>query len=129
MELIDLIPEFNLYEEFWKIYTKTDSIPPQFISGDAVIDRAIVSEGAEIFGEVHNSVLLGFSGFSSNSRMRLSSFVIATPKRLASSIGTGSVSILPPYEKSTSSEWYTGTANAIYQNLQYMEYYNPDYVL
>ncbi len=57
MELIDLIPEFNLYEEFWKIYTKTDSIPPQFISGDAVIDRAIVSEGAEIFGEVHNSVI------------------------------------------------------------------------
>ena len=29
----------------------------------------------------------------------------------------GGVSILPPYEKSTSSEWYTGTANAIYQNL------------
>ena len=57
MELIDLIPEFFLYEEFWKIYTKTDSIPPQFISGDAVIDRAIVSEGAEIFGEVHNSVI------------------------------------------------------------------------
>lgn len=36
---------------------------------------------------------------------------------------------MPPYEKSTSSEWYTGTANAIYQNLRYMEYYNPDYVL
>ena len=41
----------------------------------------------------------------------------------------GGVSILPPYEKSTSSEWYTGTANAIYQNLRYMEQYNPDYVL
>ena len=41
----------------------------------------------------------------------------------------GGVSILPPYEKSTSSEWYTGTANAIYQNLAYMEQYNPDYVL
>ena len=41
----------------------------------------------------------------------------------------GGVSVLPPYEKSTSSEWYTGTANAIYQNLRYMEYYNPDYVL
>ena len=26
-------------------------------------------------------------------------------------------------------EWYTGTANAIYQNLDYMENYNPDYVL
>ncbi len=28
MELIDIIPEFNLYEEFWKIYTKGDIIPP-----------------------------------------------------------------------------------------------------
>mgnify|MGYP000461867838 CR=1 FL=1 len=27
MELIDIIPEFNLYEEFWRIYTKTDVIP------------------------------------------------------------------------------------------------------
>ena len=41
----------------------------------------------------------------------------------------GGVTVLPPYEKSTSSEWYTGTVNAIYQNLAYMEQYNPDYVL
>ena len=41
----------------------------------------------------------------------------------------GGVSVLPPYERSTNSEWYTGTANAIYQNLEYMETYNPDYVL
>ena len=41
----------------------------------------------------------------------------------------GGVSILPPYEKSSNSEWYTGTANAIYQNLDYMEQFNPDYVL
>ena len=39
------------------------------------------------------------------------------------------MSILPPYEKSSNSEWYTGTANAIYQNLSYMESYNPEYVL
>ena len=39
MELIDIIPEFNLYEEFWKIYTKGDIIPPQYISADAVTDR------------------------------------------------------------------------------------------
>lgn len=57
MELIDLIPEFNLYEEFWKIYTKTDMIRPQFISKNAVIERAIISEGAEIYGEVYNSVI------------------------------------------------------------------------
>ena len=41
----------------------------------------------------------------------------------------GGVTVLPPYERSDNSEWYTGTANAIYQNLKYMETYNPDYVL
>ena len=41
----------------------------------------------------------------------------------------GGVAVLPPYEKSANSEWYTGTANAIFQNLEYMEYYNPEYVL
>ena len=41
----------------------------------------------------------------------------------------GGVSVLPPYEKMEGTEWYTGTANAIYQNLSYMETYNPDYVL
>ena len=57
MELIDLIPEFNLYEEFWKIYTKSDIIPPQYISADAKVNRAIIGEGAEIHGEVYNSVI------------------------------------------------------------------------
>ena len=57
MELIDIIPEFNLYEEFWKIYTKGDIIRPQYIAGDAVVDRSIISDGAEIYGEVHNSVI------------------------------------------------------------------------
>lgn len=57
MELIDLIPVFNLYEEFWKIYTKSDIILPQYISQTAVIDKAIIGEGAEIYGEVYNSVI------------------------------------------------------------------------
>ena len=57
MELIDIIPEFNLYEEYWKIYTKSDIIPPQYVSEEAVIDRSIIGEGTEIYGEVHNSVI------------------------------------------------------------------------
>ena len=57
MELIDIIPEFNLYEEFWKIYTKGDIIPPQYIAADAVTDRCNIGEGTEIYGEVHNSVI------------------------------------------------------------------------
>lgn len=57
MELIDIIPEFNLYEEYWKIYTKSDIIPPQFIARDAVIGRSIIGEGTEVYGEIHNSVI------------------------------------------------------------------------
>jgi glucose-1-phosphate adenylyltransferase len=57
MELIDIIPEFNLYEEYWKIYTKSDIIPPQYVSEEAIIDRSIVGEGTEIYGEVRNSVI------------------------------------------------------------------------
>ena len=57
MELIDIIPEFNLYEEFWKIYTKGDIIPPQYIAEDAVTDQCIIGEGAEIYGEGHHSVI------------------------------------------------------------------------
>lgn len=57
MELIDLIPTFNLYEEFWRIYTKSDAMPPQYIGDTAVINKAIIAEGAEIYGQVHNSVI------------------------------------------------------------------------
>ena len=57
MELIDLVPEFNLYEEFWKIYTKSDIIPPYYVAKNAEVERAIISEGAEVYGTVINSVI------------------------------------------------------------------------
>ncbi len=57
MELIDIIPEFNLYEEYWKIYTNSGILPPQYISGQAVIDRSIIGNGSEVYGEVHNCVV------------------------------------------------------------------------
>ncbi len=57
MELIDIIPEFNLYEEFWRIYTKSDIIQPQYIAADAVVEKSIIGNGTEIYGEVHNSVI------------------------------------------------------------------------
>ena len=57
MELIDLIPEFNLYEEYWKIYTKQDIIEPQYIAKNAVVERSIIGAGAQIFGQVSNCVL------------------------------------------------------------------------
>ena len=57
MELIDLIPVFNLYEEFWKIYTKNEWLRPQYIADSAIIDKAIMGDGCEVYGEVHNSVI------------------------------------------------------------------------
>jgi len=61
------------------------------------------------------------------------------PLELNAYIGTGSpwglnrifggVHILPPYAKSKKSEWYKGTANAIYQNINFVDAYNPEYVL
>ena len=57
MELINIIPVFNLYEEFWRIYTKSDTLPPQYISEYARVERSILGEGTEIYGEVYNSVI------------------------------------------------------------------------
>lgn len=57
MELIDVVPEFNLHEEFWKIYTNNGALPPQYISENSVVERSIICNGAEIYGEIHNSVI------------------------------------------------------------------------
>ena len=57
MELIDIVPEFNLYEEYWKIYTKSEIQPPDYIAADSVVERSIIGEGSDIYGEVYNSVI------------------------------------------------------------------------
>lgn len=61
------------------------------------------------------------------------------PLALNSYIGTGQhwdldrmnggVFVLPPYVTGVDGRWYTGTANAIYQNAEFVDQYNPDYVL
>lgn len=40
----------------------------------------------------------------------------------------GGVHVLPPYQKSSGSDWYSGTANAIYQNINFIDLYAPEYV-
>lgn len=61
------------------------------------------------------------------------------PLVLNSYIGTGSswdlshldggAAILPPYQKKKASSWYSGTANAIYQNISFIDTYDPEYVV
>lgn len=57
MELIDIIPVFNLYEEFWKIYTRTDTIPPQYIADNTFIEKSIIGDVTEVYGRIYNSVI------------------------------------------------------------------------
>lgn len=57
MELIDIVPEFNLYEEYWKIYTKSEIQPPDYIADNSVAERSIIGEGSDVYGEVYNSVI------------------------------------------------------------------------
>ncbi len=57
MELIKTIPDFNLYEDFWKIYTKSESLVPQFTSSTGFVQDALIADGCEVHGTVHNSVL------------------------------------------------------------------------
>lgn len=57
MQLIDLVPEFNLYEAYWKIYTKSEIQPPQFIANGAAMEKCILGEGTEVYGRIYNSVI------------------------------------------------------------------------
>ena len=57
MELIDLIPEFNLYEKYWKIYTKCDMIEPQYIAPEAIVEKSLIGEGSDVYGEVYSSIV------------------------------------------------------------------------
>ncbi|MCQ2491508.1 MAG: glucose-1-phosphate adenylyltransferase [Lachnospiraceae bacterium] len=57
MDLISLIPEFNLYEEYWRVYTKSESIPPMFVGENGAIKGSIVGDESEIYGTVENSVI------------------------------------------------------------------------
>ncbi len=56
-DLIELIPEFNLYEEFWRIFTKSDNLPPQYVAEDSKVVKSIIGEGSEIYGDVEKSII------------------------------------------------------------------------
>ncbi|MBQ8309452.1 MAG: glucose-1-phosphate adenylyltransferase [Clostridia bacterium] len=57
MDLLGANPELSLSEESWRIYSRHTAQPPQYISGDAVVENASITAGCEIYGTVKNSVL------------------------------------------------------------------------
>ncbi|MGI6118152.1 MAG: glucose-1-phosphate adenylyltransferase [Bilifractor sp.] len=57
MDLLDEKNELNLSDPSWRIYTEDVNTLPQYISADAVVDRAYISEGCVVGGTIQNSVL------------------------------------------------------------------------
>jgi len=57
MDLVQTVPDFNLYEDFQKIYTDADHQPPMYTGKYAEVRASLVSEGCEVLGKVYNSVL------------------------------------------------------------------------
>jgi len=57
MDLVKRVPEFNLYDPEWKIYTPNPVKPPHYVAPTGSIKTSIVAEGCMIYGKVRNSVL------------------------------------------------------------------------
>ena len=57
MDLLGKVPEFDLDDEKWRIFTRHETLAPQYVGEGARIENSIVAEGCEIFGTVENSVL------------------------------------------------------------------------
>lgn len=57
MNLIDRVPEFNMYDPYWKIYTPNPVYPAHFIGETGKVTKSIIAEGCMIYGTVRNSVI------------------------------------------------------------------------
>ncbi|HOA55421.1 MAG TPA: glucose-1-phosphate adenylyltransferase [Clostridiales bacterium] len=57
MDLVKRVPEFNLYDPEWKIYTPNPVKPPHYVASTGSVKTSVVAEGCMIYGRVRNSVL------------------------------------------------------------------------
>ena len=57
MDLLEYPPELDLHHKDWRIYSKNPVMPPHYIGEEGEVNRALISEGAQIFGTVEHSVI------------------------------------------------------------------------
>lgn len=57
MDLISRVPEFNLYDPAWRVYTPNPVKPAHYIGPCGSVKKSIISEGCMIYGTVRNSVI------------------------------------------------------------------------
>ena len=85
MDLIKRVPEFNLYDPSWKIYTPNPVKPAHYIGTGGSVKTSIVAEGCMIYGKVRNSVL--FPGVFIEEGAEVEDSIIMSNTR----VGTGSI--------------------------------------
>ena len=57
MDLLNPNVPLDLYDESWKIYARNPVMPPQFVGSEAIVNNSMISEGCEVYGDAHFSVL------------------------------------------------------------------------
>lgn len=57
MDILGRDPELDLFDKSWRIFSRTNANPPQFIGDGASVENSVISEGCEIYGHVENSIL------------------------------------------------------------------------
>ena len=57
MDILGRDPELDLFDKSWRIFSRTNANPPQFIGEGATVVNSVISEGCEIYGHVENSIL------------------------------------------------------------------------
>ena len=57
MDILGDMPNLDLHDEEWRIYSRHEAHAPQFVGESAVVENSSITEGCEIYGRVHNSVL------------------------------------------------------------------------
>ena len=57
LEILGPLPPLDLHDKTWKIYTQSEELPPAYISENSRVVKSFISEGAEVEGNVENSVI------------------------------------------------------------------------
>lgn len=74
LEILGPLPPLDIHDKKWKIYTQSEELPPAFISNNSKVIKSFISEGAEVEGNVENSVI--FQGVSIGQETKIKDSVI-----------------------------------------------------
>jgi glucose-1-phosphate adenylyltransferase len=74
LEILGPLPPLDIHDKKWKVYTQSEELPPAFISNNSKVMKSFISEGAEVEGNVENSVI--FQGVSIGQETKIKDSVI-----------------------------------------------------